>query len=39
MESDLKNERFICVAESWSYKQFLITTAQLLEVTPPKKRS
>jgi len=39
MESDLKNERFICVAESWSYKQFLITTAQLLEVTPPKKEA
>ncbi|MBQ0769945.1 MAG: NAD-dependent epimerase/dehydratase family protein [Bizionia sp.] len=39
MESDLKNERFICVAESWSYKKFLTTTAQLLEVKPPNKEA
>lgn len=37
MESDIKNERFILVAESWTYKKFLQTVAMELKVSPPKK--
>lgn len=39
MESTIKNERFICVSESWSYKKFLFTTATLLGVKPPTKEA
>ncbi|GGD21878.1 NAD-dependent epimerase/dehydratase family protein [Hyunsoonleella pacifica] len=37
LKSDIKNERYILVAENWSYKTFLKTTAKALKVKPPKK--
>lgn len=37
MESDIKNERFILVAENWTYKQFLQALAQAVKANPPKK--
>jgi nucleoside-diphosphate-sugar epimerase len=37
LKSDIKNERYILVAENWSYKSFLQTTANALQVKPPKK--
>ena len=37
LKSDIINERFILVAENWSYKSFLQFTAKALNVKPPKK--
>lgn len=37
LESDIKNEKYILVSENWSYKTFLQTTAEALNVKPPKK--
>lgn len=37
LKSDIKNERYILVAENWSYKSFLQTTAKALKVKPPQK--
>lgn len=39
MKSDVKNERFILVSQSWTYKKFLTTCANALEVKPPKKEA
>lgn len=39
MESDIKNERFILVAENWTVEKFSKTTAKALNVTPPKKEA
>lgn len=36
LKSDIKNERYILVAENWSYKRFLQTTANALKVKPPE---
>lgn len=36
LQSDIKNEKYILVAENWSYKSFLQTTAEALKVNPPK---
>ncbi len=36
-KSDIKNERFILVAENWTYKKFLQALAQSVKVNPPKK--
>lgn len=35
--SDISNERFILVAESWTYKDFLQTMAKSVHASPPKK--
>ena len=35
--SDISNERFILVAESWTYKDFLKTMAKSVNASPPKK--
>lgn len=37
MKSDIKNERFVLVAENWSYKRFLQTLALSVKATHPKK--
>lgn len=37
MESNIKNERFILVAENWSYKQFLKALTTSVKTNPPKK--
>lgn len=37
LASDIKNERFILVAENWSYKDFLQAMASSVNVVPPKK--
>ncbi|AXG68409.1 dTDP-4-oxo-6-deoxy-D-allose reductase [Kordia sp. SMS9] len=37
MESDIKNERFILVAENWTVEKFTKTTAKALNVQPPTK--
>ncbi|WP_452597738.1 NAD-dependent epimerase/dehydratase family protein [Pontimicrobium sp. MEBiC01747] len=39
MNSNIKNERFILVSNTWSYKQFLTTCANNLQVEPPKKEA
>lgn len=39
MKSDIKNQRFLLVAENWPYKQFLQTTARSVKAAPPKKRA
>lgn len=39
MESNITNERFIVIAENWTYKQFLYTCAEALNVKPPKKEA
>ncbi len=39
MESSIKNERFIVVADNWSYRRFLTTCAKALYVKPPKKEA
>lgn len=39
MKSNMKNERFIVVADNWSYRQFLTTCAKGLNVNPPKKEA
>ncbi|WP_445737679.1 NAD-dependent epimerase/dehydratase family protein [Mariniflexile sp.] len=37
MKSDITNERYVLVAENWTYKQFLQTLAASVKVKPPKK--
>ena len=37
MKSNIKNERFVLVAENWTYKQFLQTLAKSVNTKPPKK--
>ncbi|MBP0904818.1 NAD-dependent epimerase/dehydratase family protein [Mariniflexile gromovii] len=37
MKSDITNERFVLVAENWTYKLFLQTLAQSVNAKPPKK--
>ncbi|WP_066221922.1 NAD-dependent epimerase/dehydratase family protein [Formosa haliotis] len=37
MDSDIKNDGFIVVAENWNYKRFLQTLAKALGVVAPKK--
>ena len=37
MKSDVKNERFVLVAENWTYKKFLQTLAESVKANPPKK--
>ncbi|WGD35540.1 NAD-dependent epimerase/dehydratase family protein [Olleya sp. YS] len=39
MESDIKNERFILVAENLSFKDFIYKTALHLDVHPPNKEA
>lgn len=39
MESDIKSERYIAVAENWSFKDFSYETAKQLQVNPPKKEA
>ncbi|HMC01306.1 MAG TPA: NAD-dependent epimerase/dehydratase family protein [Flavobacteriaceae bacterium] len=39
IESDIKNERFILIAENWTYKQFLQTIAKNLNVKLPNKEA
>ncbi|MFL1012504.1 NAD-dependent epimerase/dehydratase family protein [Flavisericum labens] len=38
MESSIKNERYILVAENWSYKKFLQSMAIAVQAKPPKKQ-
>lgn len=37
LNSELKNERYILVAEHWNYKSFFAEIAHALHVNPPKK--
>ena len=37
MKSDITNERFVLVAENWTYKDFLQTLAQSVNAKPPMK--
>lgn len=37
MKSDIVNERFVLVAENWTYKHFLKTLALSVKANPPKK--
>ncbi|WOD45157.1 NAD-dependent epimerase/dehydratase family protein [Hwangdonia lutea] len=37
LKSDFNNERFILVAENWTYKQFLQSMAKAVKAKPPKK--
>ncbi len=39
MESSIRNERFIVVADNWSYNRFLTSCAEELNVKPPKKEA
>ncbi|EDP98417.1 NAD-dependent epimerase/dehydratase family protein [Kordia algicida OT-1] len=39
MHSDIKNERFVLVAENWSLKKFTQTTAKALNVKVPQKEA
>ncbi len=39
MNSQLINERYILVADNWSFKDFSETVAKELKVTPPKKEA
>ncbi|MEO8933398.1 MAG: NAD-dependent epimerase/dehydratase family protein [Xanthomarina sp.] len=39
MESTIKNERFIVVAENWSYKEFISAIATALNIKPPTKKA
>ena len=39
LKSDIKNERFILVAENWTYKQFLQTMAKAVNSKAPKKEA
>ncbi|MFD1614299.1 NAD-dependent epimerase/dehydratase family protein [Gelatiniphilus marinus] len=39
LKSDIKNERFIIVAENWTYKQFLQTLAKAVNAKPPVKEA
>ncbi|UKM65258.1 NAD-dependent epimerase/dehydratase family protein [Flavobacteriaceae bacterium GSB9] len=38
MESSIINERFVLVAENWSYKKFLQTMAKSVNAKPPQKK-
>jgi hypothetical protein len=37
MESDIKNQRYILVAENLTYKEILTTVAKSMKVAPPTK--
>ncbi|PKQ44910.1 NAD-dependent epimerase/dehydratase family protein [Confluentibacter flavum] len=37
LKSDIKNERFVLVAENWTYKKFLQVLAKSVNKTPPEK--
>src|SRR5690606_1589113 len=37
LNSDIKNERFILVAENWPYKRFLKVLSQSVGAKPPRK--
>ena len=39
MNSPIKNERFVLVAENWTYKDFLQAMAKAVNAKPPKKLS
>ena len=39
MNSDISNERFIMVADNWSFKDFSVMVADKLNVIPPKKEA
>ncbi|TYA70039.1 NAD-dependent epimerase/dehydratase family protein [Seonamhaeicola marinus] len=39
IKSDLKNERYILVAQDWSYKQFLQHLAESVNMSPPKRQA
>lgn len=39
LKSDIKNERFILVAENWTYKHFITSIAKALKVKPPYKEA
>ncbi|MFK7748457.1 MAG: NAD-dependent epimerase/dehydratase family protein, partial [Kordia sp.] len=39
MNSDIKNERFVLVAENWTVEKFSKTTAKALGVKPPQKEA
>ena len=39
MNSQIKNERFVLVAENWTYKDFLQTLAKSVHAKGPKKRA
>lgn len=39
VKSNIKNERFILIAENWTYKQFLQTIAEALNVKKPYKEA
>lgn len=39
MESNIKNERYVMVAENWSFKDFVDNVAENLNVSPPKKEA
>lgn len=39
MESDIKNERFVLVAENWTLQKFSTTVANALNVKPPQKEA
>ena len=39
LKSEVKNERFILVAENWTYKQFLKTMANSVNAKSPKKEA
>ena len=38
MEFTIKNQNYICIAENWSFKDFIYKVAQYLQVKPPKRR-
>lgn len=38
MDSTISNERYVLVAEDWSYKKFLQTLAKSVDAKPPKKQ-
>ncbi|OYX25189.1 MAG: NAD-dependent epimerase [Flavobacteriales bacterium 32-35-8] len=37
LKSDIKNERFVLVAENWTFKKFLQVLAKSVNKTPPEK--
>lgn len=37
MKADIKNERFVLVAENWTYQRFLQTLALTVKARPPQK--
>lgn len=39
MQSDITSERFVLVAENWTYKDFLQSLAQSVNTKPPKKQA